>query len=116
MAYTSADYNAENAADAMRSDKRTPLQRKWDNHEFALDRILYDLNRLKRGHGWTRKEGAIEALRNLALDFNRETQALAIDGYREGDPVGPIPTPRTIGQRVVTAPGTIPMIKLPEAL
>jgi hypothetical protein len=105
MAYTSADYNAENAADAMRSDKRTPLQRKWDNHEFALDRILYDLNRLKRGHGWTRKEGAIEALRNLALDFNRETQALAIDGYREGDPVSGIPALSPITTKVAQVGG-----------
>lgn len=94
--------NACNAADDLRNDKRTAQQRKWDNHEHAITGLLYEINVLKRpGFGRTRKPGAVEAFRSLVLDLARESQALSIEGYREGDPVGPIPTLEPIASKVI---------------
>lgn len=92
-----------NAADTYR-DPRTAEQRKWDKRAMVV------ADYFKRGHiltggpdpiSWSRNPKLRERVTEFLKDALREMQALDIEGYREGDPVGPIPEVKPIASKVI---------------
>lgn len=88
-----ATYNTAERAAAEYRDTRTKAQRRFDDLAASIADHVAHLRALTYPDaiGWARNAKALEAVSDRVLGLRREVQALMIEGFREGDPVGGIP-------------------------
>ena len=81
--YTSADANAERAADEQRNPP-TREQLSFDAHAKAVEDLVREMRLLTQcGYMWpTKADDRISRMVELATDLKRELSVLAIEGYR----------------------------------
>ena len=92
--------NAERASAEYR-DTRTGAQKRWDSHADAIEEIVARMRGITHPANarWSRDPGILEVMTDYARDITRELQALNVEGFREGDPVGGIPKLEPIATR-----------------
>ena len=97
----SAVYNAAKAQKEYR-DERTPDQRKWDNRSYDIAELVRRLARYTADQmAWSRDPQKLRHVGEIVEEIRRELRALVVIGFREGDPVGPIPKLEPITTEVV---------------
>jgi hypothetical protein len=103
MSRSSADDQAERASQQYQ-DTRTREQKRWDESSYYIAETIANLRVITSGcqrMSWSRDPKTLEAVSDMVRDMEREISALRIIGFREGDPVGPIPELKPVETRPV---------------